>query len=576
MNSNHPRPNFERTHWISLNGQWEFEFDDQQIGEQQQWFGKELSRQIVVPFCYQSQASGIHDRTYHPHMWYRKKITLAAEDLNGKILLHFGAVDYQCKVWINGSCAGTHRGGHVSFCFDIAPYCKKGDNWIAVQVTDLADCTQPRGKQNWQQEPFGCWYTPTSGIWQNVWIEFVGKAYVERCLITPDLDTHRAYFDIRLDSVPVKPLQLEVSVSFNEKPVSTVQIVVTGQRQRLDICVNPENSVDDIHTWSPDHPNLYWVRLVLKDGDEELDDVRTYFGMRKISVQNGKILLNNRPLYQKLILDQGYWPDTLLTPPSEEALRKDLELVKAFGFNGVRKHQKFEDPRFHWLADTMGLLVWGELPSAYEFSVDEMRNVIDELHDGILRDFNHPCIITWVPLNESWGVRDIFISESQQHFAKALYQYIKALDPSRLISGNDGWEQVESDICAVHDYAADGEDLSHKWNDIPNLLKGAAGSRSIYAQGYRYDGEPIIVTEFGGFAFAQESVDGHWGYNHGVENEDAFVARFASLVTAIEGNPDIQGFCFTQLTDVEQEVNGLMSPDRKPKVSVEKIRNILL
>jgi hypothetical protein len=304
----------------------------------------------------------------------------------------------------------------------------------------------------------------------------------------------------------------------------------------------------------------------------EIDKVKTYFGMRKISVKGDMILLNNRPLYQKLILDQGYWPESLITPPSDEAIKYDIEMTKKMGFNGARKHQKIEDPRYYYWADKLGLLVWGEVPSAYNFNSEEISNITLEFMEFINRDYNHPCIITWVPLNESWGVRNIVSDKNQQDFAKALYYTAKALDGTRLVSSNDGWEQVTSDINAVHDYVARGEAFEKKYSDNEKLFEGSVDWRMLYAEGEKYNGEPVIITEYGGIAFANNASGQNWGYGYGVKDEEDFFERYEGLLKAIKNTPYIRGYCYTQLTDVLQEVNGLMTPDRKMKVDIERVK----
>ena len=321
-------------------------------------------------------------------------------------------------------------------------------------------------------------------------------------------------------------------------------------------------------------PSLYEVELILTYGNLS-DRVSSYFGMRKIEVRNGHILLNNKPLYQRLILDQAYWEESLLTAPSDQSFIDDITLIKEMGFNGVRLHQKIEDPRFYYWADRLGLLVWAEMPSTYSYNQRATWNITRELHDFIARDRNHPSIICWVPLNESWGVRNIYANPDQQRFAVSLYHFIRMLDPSRLINTNDGWEQVTSDMCGIHDYIGDGESFSHIWKDIPTLLDGTTQGRMIYASGFSYEGQPILVTEFGGIAFSSDMKGNNWGYADSVENETQFLARLRSLIKAISEKKELQGFCYTQLTDVMQEVNGLLSITRKPKCPIEEIRNII-
>jgi beta-galactosidase/beta-glucuronidase len=260
-----------------------------------------------------------------------------------------------------------------------------------------------------------------------------------------------------------------------------------------------------------------------------------------------------------------------LTAPSDEAIRFDIEMTKNMGFNGARKHQKFEDPRYYYWADKLGLLLWGEMPSAYNFNAEEIENMTSEWVDFINRDYNHPSIVTWVPLNESWGVRSIYIDKNQQNFAKGLYYLTKGLDSTRLVSTNDGWELVDADICAIHDYVAQGEDLYKAYSDKEKLLSGEKRGRPLYAQGTKYDGQPVLLTEYGGIAFISNEKE-NWGYGGGVKDETTFFERYSGLTEAIRSLPYMRGYCYTQLTDVMQEINGLMTADRKLKVNIDKVR----
>lgn len=574
----HPRPDFQRNDWVNLNGVWNFDFDDDDVGEKEVWFlGHEYRKQIIVPFCYQSKLSGIDDQSHHEVVWYQREFTVPSEFKGKRILLHFGAVDYFAKVWLDGKYLGSHKGGYLPFKFDITNHVKadgKTAHSITVRVEDSRSCTQPRGKQNWKDEPFGCWYTPVTGIWQTVWLEAVGMTYVDRVRITPDIDKRTVCFESYLNQVP-EDGKLEFTISFEGQLVNKVVTSVQQRWVKLTVDLLTTDKVDAIHYWWPENPNLYDVDIALYEKDTVVDKVATYFGMRKIHCENGWIYLNNTPLYQKLVLDQGYWPDSLLTPPSDEAIVYDIEMTKKLGFNGARKHQKIEDPRYYYWADKLGLLVWGELPSAYDFCTEEMENLFDEMRGFIERDYNHPCIITWVPLNESWGVRNIYADDEQQKFACALYYMIKALDNTRLVSTNDGWEQVDTDIVAIHDYTAWSHQLSPIYKDVDQLVKGAPNKfRSLFAKGYEYKGQPILCTEYGGIAFKKDSGGGNWGYHEAVEDEEEFLRRFEDITRAFRSMEYIRGYCYTQLTDVFNEVNGLLDMNRKPKVDIEKIARI--
>jgi len=570
----YPRPDFERTEWLNLNGEWEFEFDDEDIGEEHSWFlGKAFTKKILVPYCFQSELSGINNREMHEILWYKREFELPGAFRGKRILLNFGAVDYEAAVWVNGVSAGRHKGGHVSFKMDITGLVANGRNSLVVKAVDRYECVQPRGKQYWKEKTDRCWYTPTSGIWQTVWLETAGELYIDRIRMTPDIDMQNLILEIYSNKAPASA-ELSIEVSWKGTFKARLKAGIRDRISKLTVNLKEEDYIDEIHYWSPENPNLYDIQFSLIENGIVTDSVKSYFGMRKISVKGDMILLNNKPYYQKLVLDQGYWPQSLITPPNDDAIIYDIRMTKELGFNGARKHQKIEDPRYYYWADRLGLLVWGEMPSPYDFNSEEIQNVTVEMMDFINRDYNHPCIVIWVPLNESWGVRNILVDKKQQNFARLLYYTIKAMDSTRLISTNDGWEQVESDICGIHDYIATGEEFTSKYMDKDRLLKGSAYVfRLLYANGVEYCGQPVILTEYGGIAFETDNAD-NWGYFGAVKDEKEFFERYNGITNAIVNIPYIRGYCYTQLTDVMQEVNGLMTADRKLKADREKIKKV--
>ena len=582
----YPRPDFQRDCWVNLNGEWQFAFDDEDAGRKEKWYrpGHAFGMRITVPFAYQTKLSGIGPTDeIHPVVWYRRSLKIADEMKGRRVLLHFGAVDFEAAVYVNGELAGTHRGGYTPFAFDITGFLREGENDLCVRAEDRPDCTQPRGKQYWDRGLMGCWYTPVSGIWQTVWLEAVGDVALERIQLTPDFDRHQVTANIALDRDPAEPLELELTVTHAGRPVRRLRTEVCSRRLTVTADLNQSctGSLESVFAWTPDRPELYDAEVRLCRGGEQLDRVRTYFGLRKIEVREGRIYLNNTPLYQRLVLDQGYWPDSLITPPSDEAIQADIRMTLSLGYNGARKHQKLEDPRYYYWADRMGLLVWGEIPSPYEFGADSAGNLFETLSGFIARDFNHPSIITWVPLNESWGVPQIYADRRQQALARMLYQAAKALDGTRLVSVNDGWEQVETDICALHDYAAEGKTMAAHFADRETVERHACDWRACYAQGVTPTGkEALLVTEYGGIAFSNLGIQGDaggmesWGYHDKVTDEEAFFERFRGVTDAIRAIPYCQGYCYTQLTDVMQEVNGLLTPDRQPKVNVERFAQL--
>ena len=574
LRNEYPRPHFKRDNWLSLNGIWEFEFDDHKDGELRGLHNgrTKLSGQINVPFTYQYAESGIGDQTFHDTLWYRRSFVY---DQKGKnVILGFNASDYITTVWVNGHFATVHQGGFAPFTVDITKFIVEGENVIVVKCYDPLDPTIPRGKQSWLNEPWSCWYIPNSGIWQSVWIDYVGEDSIEEFSITPDIDTNSFGGEIKLRNSLAD--LIEIKVHYDNKLIKRQMISPDGKYTRYRVDMMELNYVDEITYWAPEHPNLFYVDILLYKNNSLLDTVHTRFGMRKISVsEDGRILLNNQPLYQRLILDQGYWKESGLTPPSVNAIRKDIQLTKDMGFNGARKHQKFEDPYYYYLADEMGLLTWCEMPSAYHFNCDEISYITREWQEIVNTAKKFSSIITYVPLNESWGIRKAAVSREQQDFARSLYYLTKSMDGSRLVSTNDGWENIsQSDLLAIHDYSSLGCQLKEKYN-LDTYNDGFQTFRKVLANGNPYGGQPVLLTEFGGIMFAKDQRDGNWGYNSAAKNEDEFFARMKELIDGIYA-ADFQGFCYTQLTDVQQEVNGLLDPQRNPKVDVARLKALLV
>lgn len=569
----YPRPHFRRDNWLYLNGLWEFEFDDRGDGEVRGLHGGtiKLEREINVPFTYQYPESGIGEKEHHDTLWYRRSFVL--DGVGGSVILGFNGSDYITTVWVNGKFAVSHQGGFDPFTADITRLVKEGKNVIVVKCYDPLDPTIPRGKQSWTGDPFSCWYTPNSGIWQSVWIDFAGEDYIDDFSITPDIDTNSFSGEVKLKNATADTV--EFNVYYNEKLVKNQTFSPDGKYTRYTVNMMEQNFVDEITYWAPEHPNLFYVDICLYRQGELLDTVHTRFGMRKISVSDdGKILLNNKPLYQKLVLDQGYWKTSGLTPPSVEDIRRDVAITKEMGFNGARKHQKFEDPYYYYLADELGLLTWCEMPSAYNFNSDEVYYLTSQWQSIVNTARKFTSVITYVPMNESWGIRKVQVSEAQQNFARALYFLTKSIDPSRLVSTNDGWENLtESDILAIHDYASLGRELKEKYN-VETYDGGYETFRKIYANNNEYFGHPVLLTEFGGIMFERDQVNGNWGYNSAAKNDEEFYQRLKELIDGIYA-ADFQGFCYTQLTDVQQEVNGLLDDEHKPKVDASEVSRIL-
>ena len=578
LRNEHPRPDRVRENWCTLNGQWQFAFDPSNAGRREKWYRTlPATHQIEVPFCYQSKLSGIDNREHCDVVWYERSFTVPA-GMAARRLLHFGAVDYKADVWLDGQYLGGHEGGYTPFTFDVTDLTEAGiEHTLTVRCEDRLDFDQPRGKQSYRPEAWGCWYTPVTGIWQSVWLEGVGEYYPIDFRLTPCIERGSLKVEITLNELPANG-SVRLSASMDGKPAARQEIAVTSDRYvQTELFLRHDETLEGFRLWRPDDPALYDLRIETLEDGAIADQVDTYFGMRKIEIIRGCVTLNNSPLYQRLVLDQGYWPDGLLTAPSDDALRRDVELTLAMGYNGARKHQKFEDPRYLYWADKLGLLVWGELPSAYWLRDSQKRNMMRDLSEAIKRDYNHPCLITWVPINESWGVPFIQTQREAQQLADALYHMIHALDGTRPVSVNDGWEQTCTDLVTIHDYTGWPESLTDAYQDRERLLNGNSGLWKLTtAVDYDNLGKPMLLTEYGGIAMAKDAGGGNWGYNGSEKDEAAFFKRFEAITQAFKHLPGFSGYCYTQLTDVFQEVNGLLDMDRNPKVSLEEIRRINL
>lgn len=575
----HPRPDFCRESFQNLNGTWSFAFDDADAGLDERWYEREtLERTIVVPYVYQCELSGIHDRGFHDVVWYLKRVVIRPEPGRDRILLHFGAVDYQATVWVNGQCVGSHAGGNTPFQFDITRHVALDrENTIAVRVTDDAfDLEKPRGKQYWEPRSAGIFYTGSTGIWQTVWLEQVAADHLEKVWITPNVD--RKTISVRMQFAGSGEKQARVRLALKgHEFVNDVIAVHKNRADRtfwLDQSISMDWNLQESMVWTPEKPVLFDLDFEVIAQGRVTDRVSSYCALRKVSVADGRFMLNNRPYYQKMLLDQGYWKRSLLTAPTDEDLVKDIEACKRMGFNGVRKHQKAEDPRYLYHADRLGLLVWGECSSGYVYSRRFAQDMLREWTEIVERDYNHPCIVCWVPLNESWGVDGILNNPEEQSFSKSLYHLTKALDQTRCVISNDGWTHTVSDLLTIHDYEGSYEVLKERYgSDVDRILRSTPGHRPLYAQGSEYHGEPIIVSEFGGIKYKKDADSDGWGYTTAGSDED-FIAKYRAVVTALLESPHVQGFVYTQLCDVEQEINGLMTYDRHFKVDPAVIRQI--
>lgn len=571
---NFPRPDFIRTDYQTLNGEWEFDFDDD--GTLSRSFERggdlQLEKTIRVPFPYQSPASGIDDAVDHDVMWYRRSFTVPAEKLEKTALLKFGAVDHEAEVWLNGTYLGSHVGGFTPFSFDVSALLFEGENELTVRVTDTCAMDQVRGKQIWDGVPSGCHYIAVSGIWQEVWLEFTSPAHITRVKYTVDFDLICAYVDIDLSKPVVGNVSLKVELE--GATVCDFEQSVNGEHLLCTIRLPDISLRDNKHyNWSPERPNLFDVTVTLSDEGGALDTVLTYFGMRKIEVNGDKIFLNNSQYYLRTVLDQGYWTEGIYRPAEDDGFRRDVELTKQLGFNGARKHQKIEDPKYYYWADRLGLLVWGELPSFYSFTDRASRDAVHTMEEFIERDYNHPCIMAWVPFNETWGLRKIVGDPRQANLARCLYYLCHSADNTRLVSTNDGWENVNpTDFISVHDYRSMTPKLVEYYSDPDFIRNGAARTGHPYRlPGEQFGELPILYTEFGGKRIAG---DEGWGYDTALESVEAYVADVDNDVSAVVSIPTFCGYCYTQLTDCYQETNGLLYMNREPKADIERLAEI--
>ena len=547
----HPQPQFERSDWLNLNGAWTFTLDPGRSGHERDLpHSHGFDRSIIVPFCPESSLSGVAHTDFIEAMWYHRSITIPA-GWRERILLHFGGVDHRCEVFIDGRLAGRHAGGQCAFAIELTGLVTPGathDLVVAVR-DDVRGYVQPSGKQSPKLRSHGCHYTRVTGIWQTVWLEAVPTVALREVQIIPDLDGGRFVFIPRFDGGPV-PLTVTAH---------------TGERvSGLGPLVLP---LDAPRAWSPDDPFLYQFEFTAGS-----DRVRSYAGLRKIHIEGGCILLNNRPLYQRLVLDQGYYPDGIWTAPSDAALKRDIDLAMAAGFNGARLHQKVFEPRFHYWADRLGYLTWGEAASwgCNAASCEGRDNFLHEWREIVIRDRNHPSIIAWTPWNEMWWI------QNEEHFARTLidtYELTRALDPTRPVHTASGGAHCRTDFWSVHSYEQQGTDLARVMaaREDGNLAR----AHKVLSEARAYAGQPLLLDEFGGIKWQTAPAGtGDWGYGDAPRTLEEFYARLADLVGTTLAQSGYVGYCYTQLTDVEQEVNGLYAYDRTAKFDPARIRAI--
>ncbi len=584
-----------REHWVSLDGTWEFTFDDDDAGMAARWFARPgtgpFTRRIAVPFPPESAASLIGDRAIHPVVWYRRRIPreLLSAGEGRRVLIHFGAVDFRALVWFDGQLAGCHTGGQTPFTADVTDATASGtdDHVLVVRAEDqAADLEQPRGKQDWREKPHGIWYERTTGIWQTVWAETVPEDHIADLAWIPDVAAAAIHGEITLAKRPGRDLTVALTVRLAHEVLAELSVVMRDKAIDFDVPITALRHGQDRARllWTPEHPTLLDIEVELRDRGSAtvIDAAASYTGVRTVSVGTGSFQLNGRPYYVRAVLNQGYRPQTHLAATGSAQLRAEVELAKQMGFNAVRVHQKAEDPRFLFWADRLGLMVWAETAAAYAYSATAASLLVTEWMDLVRRDRSHPAVVAWVPVNESWGVPDIVTSAAQQNFARSLASLTRALDPSRPVLSNEGWEHVDSDIVGLHDYAADPDELRARYatslaaGEVVRSAHGALQHRPVIGehqlQAYASGNAPLMITEFGGVSLT--STNDGWGYAN-ASSDTEYATLLRQLFDALRASSDVAGFCYTQFMDTGQEANGLLFADGTPKLPLETIRQIV-
>lgn len=587
----HPTPQFVRKNYNLLDGVWDFCFDNENIGLKEGYYnnfkwGKNLN--INVPYCYQSKKSKIGINDDIKVVWYKKVWRMPKNwDFNSnktRLLFHIEASDYRTTVFINGNSVGTHEGGHTPFYFDITDFINDKNNLIVIRVEDESSQRFILGKQSYTNKNFACWYTRTTGIWQSVWVELVPETYISKFRFIPHLSTGELEVIAEIKGKFSNDATLFMDITSEDifidksSPMKrSFSTTIHNNIAKFRVSIYDTNF--QIPLWSVKTPNLCNVIFKLKSNVGE-DEVLSYFGYRNVKIYGNQIYINDKPYYQKLILNQGYYHNGLLTG-SEDEFIYDCNIIKKMGFNGMRIHQKVENSRLLYHADKLGILVWAELPSLYSNDPFNIVHIFSELSELVLKHSNHPSVIIWTPFNESWGVSSILENIREQQLTIASKHIIKSLDyEDRPVICNDGWEHTLSDILTIHDYNQDSEYIRKIYpSKIENMnfnLSKTNSAKRLYANNFSYNGEPIILSEYGGIGFEiSKYSDSDWGYGNIAKTKDEFYKRFTEIHKAIFDLDYICGICYTQLTDVEQEINGLLDREHKPKFDTKKIASIL-
>lgn len=554
----HPQPQMRREKWMNLNGEWNFCIDNGDSGKDRKLYqSTELSGKIIVPFCPESTLSGIGHVDFMSSVWYQRRLMLKKELDGSRILLHFGAVDYHCSVWVNGKPAGEHLGGYSSFAFDITDLARDGENNLVVNARDDVRCgLQPRGKQSPDYFSNGCNYTRTTGIWQTVWIEYVPKDHICSVQYYPNIADNVLTIKARVQGQGF----LRAEASYEGRICGSAAAKSAGGTVLVSL------PLTEAHLWEPGHGRLYDLKLSFGE-----DCVKSYFGMREIRIDGERVLINGRSVFQRLVLDQGYYPDGIYTAPSQEEMVRDIEISLAAGYNGARLHQKIFEPRYLYHCDRLGYLVWEE-HGCWGLDYSSPRALaafLPEWMEALERDFNHPAIIGWCPFNETW---DFEGRKQDESLLKVVYQATKLFDSTRPCIDTSGSYHVITDIYDLHDYEQDPDELARHYASF----KEGGELRDTHPQRQTpVKGIPVFISEYGGIRWDTGSAkERDWGYGERPKTREEFIERYQRLTEVILDNPRMSGFCYTQLYDVEQEVNGLYTYDRKPKFDMKVFQEI--
>jgi beta-galactosidase/beta-glucuronidase len=548
-----PRPDFERKDWINLNGEWQFEIDSRRIGLELGWCnGKDFSRKILVPFPPESVLSGIDVQDFMETVWYRRFFNIPDHWFKGRILLHFGAVDYEANVWINNHNIGLHKGGYTPFSFDITDFVNRKANEIVVLAKDKCRSNlQPTGKQSHERNPgrFSGTYTRVTGIWQTVWIESVPQTYIKSFFLTTKPKTGEIFIHADVKN-PSDQYKISVTIYDKKKEILQDETFFSGSKALLSV------TIPSAKLWLPENPHLYEMKMSLltREGDE--DNLYSYVGLREIRIEGNKILINNKRCFLRFVLDQGFYPDGIYTAPSDIGLKRDIQLSKDMGFNGARLHQKVFEPRFLYWADKLGYLVSGEFADwGADLRKSKARDALfTEWLETIRRDFNHPSIIMWTPLNEN---------AADPKLKKRLVSITKLFDQTRPVIDSSGTvPHVESDIYDIHDYEQNGKKFESHFKNL------------VFPKDY--SGQPFFVSEYGG-PLSVAASDGKVYWQHGTQLKpfNGLIKSFKIMTESMLSNSSVSGFCYTQLYDIEKEINGFHDYHRRPKIDPDIIKKTI-